>query len=62
MESGRQNACMQVFLLVDPEGKRPFGKPRLRWEYNIKMYFQDVRWEVWSGLIWLRMGAGGGRL
>ena len=20
-----------------PEGKRPFGRPRRRWEYNIKM-------------------------
>jgi hypothetical protein len=25
-----------------PEGKRPFGKPRLRWENNIKMDLQKV--------------------
>jgi len=26
-----------------PEGKRPFGKPRRRWEDNIKMDLQKVR-------------------
>ena len=25
-----------------PEGKRPLGRPRLRWEDNIKMYLQEV--------------------
>jgi hypothetical protein len=25
-----------------PEGKRPLGRPRCRWEDNIKMDFQDV--------------------
>jgi hypothetical protein len=24
-------------LVGTPEGKRPLGKPRLRWEINIKM-------------------------
>jgi hypothetical protein len=26
-----------------PEGKRPLGKPRRKWEDNIKMDFQKVR-------------------
>ena len=26
-----------------PEGKRPFGRPRCRWEDNIKMDLQKVR-------------------
>ena len=26
-----------------PEGKRPLGRPRRRWEDNIKMYLQEVR-------------------
>jgi len=26
------------------EGKRPFGRPRLRWEDNIKMDLQEVGW------------------
>ena len=31
------------FLWGD-EGKRPFGKPRRRWEDNIKMDLQEVEW------------------
>jgi len=26
----------------NPEGKRPFGRPRCRMEDNIKMYFQQL--------------------
>ena len=29
-------------LVGKPEGKRPLGRPRLRWEDNIKMDIQDV--------------------
>jgi len=29
-------------LLGKPEGKRPFGRPRHRWEDNIKMDLQEV--------------------
>ena len=29
-------------LVGKPEGKRPFGRPRLRWEDNIKMDLQEV--------------------
>ena len=28
--------------MVKPEGKRPLGRPRLRWEDNIKMDLQEV--------------------
>ena len=30
-------------LVGKPEGKRPLGRPRRRWEDNIKMYLQEVR-------------------
>jgi hypothetical protein len=50
------------FLVGKPEGKRPFGRPRHRWEDNIKMDFQDVGWGAWTELIWLRTGTGGGHL
>jgi hypothetical protein len=36
-----------------PEGKRPLGRPKHRWEDNIKMDLQEV--EVWTGLSWLRI-------
>jgi len=29
-------------LVEKPEGKRPFGRPRHRWEDNIKMDLQEV--------------------
>jgi len=29
-------------LVRRPEGRRPLGRPRRRWEDNIKMYLQDV--------------------
>jgi len=29
-------------LVGKPEGKRPLGRPRHRWEDNIKMEFQEV--------------------
>ena len=29
-------------LVNEPEGKRPLGRPRRRWEDNIKMDLQDV--------------------
>ena len=29
-------------LVAKPEVKRPLGRPRLRWENNIKMYLQEV--------------------
>jgi hypothetical protein len=32
-------------LVGRPEGRRPLGKPRRRWEDNIKMDLQEVGWE-----------------
>ena len=49
-------------LVGRPEGKRPLGRPRRRWEDNIKMDLQEVgggRGDWWS---WLRIGTGGGHL
>jgi hypothetical protein len=31
-------------LVGRPDGKRPLGRPRCRWEYNIKMGLQEVGW------------------
>ena len=33
-------------LVGKPEGKRPLGRPRRRWEGNIKMALQDVGCEA----------------
>jgi hypothetical protein len=57
-----ESRCVYMVLVGKPEGKRSLGKPRHRWEDNIKMDLQKVGCEAWTGLIWLRIGTGGGHL
>jgi hypothetical protein len=43
-------------------GKRPLGKPRRRWEVNVKMGLWDVELEsvdLWIRFFWVRLGTGG---
>jgi hypothetical protein len=58
---GGEERCIRVFV-GKPEGKRPIGSPRRRRENNIKIDLQEVEWGGWTGLIWLRIGTGGGQL
>jgi hypothetical protein len=37
-------------LVEKPERKRPLGRPRRRWEVNIKM---DLREIGWGGMDWI---------
>ena len=37
-----ERRSVYTVLVGKPEGRRPLGRPRRRWEYNIKMDFQDV--------------------
>jgi hypothetical protein len=30
--------------MVKPEGKRPLGRPRSRWEKNISMDLREIEW------------------
>jgi hypothetical protein len=32
-------------LVGKPEGTKPLGRSRYRWEDNIKMYYQEIGWE-----------------
>jgi hypothetical protein len=41
---GRDEKCVQYFG-CKPEGKRPLGRPRCRWEDIIIMYLQEMGWE-----------------
>jgi hypothetical protein len=45
----RRGACK--VLVGKPEGKGPLGRPRHRWEINVKMDLQEVGWRTWNGLI-----------
>ena len=56
----RRGVCR--VLVEKPEGKRPLGRPRRRWEDNIKMDLQGVGCEGITGSSWLRIGTGGGNL
>jgi len=38
---GKRRGVYRV-LVGKPEGKRSLGRPRRKWEYNIKMDLQDV--------------------
>jgi len=39
-------------LVGKPEGKRPLGRPKRKWEDNIKMDLQEVRC---GGLDWIEL-------
>jgi hypothetical protein len=39
-------------LVRRPEGKRPLGRPRRRWEDNIKMDLREIRID---GANWIRL-------
>jgi hypothetical protein len=38
-----------------PEGKRPLGRPRRRWEDNIRMDLREIGWE---GVDWIFLAQG----
>jgi hypothetical protein len=39
-------------LVGRPEGRRPLGRPRRRWEDNIEM---DLREVGWGGMDWIEL-------
>ena len=45
----RRGVCR--ILVGKPEGKRQLGRPRCRWEDNIKMDLRKWDMGVWTGLI-----------
>ena len=49
---------MYRVLVEKPEGKRPLGRPRRRWEDNIKMDLQEVGC---GGIDWIELAQDRGR-
>jgi hypothetical protein len=37
-------------LVGKTKGKRPFGRPRRRWEDNVRMVLKEI---VWEGVTWM---------
>jgi hypothetical protein len=48
---GGGERCLQV-LVGRPEGKRPLGRPRHRWENNIKMDFREIGIDLSNWVQW----------
>jgi hypothetical protein len=53
---GRGDVFVYRVLVGRPERKRPLGKPRRRWEDNIKMNLRDT---VIDGANWIRGSSDG---
>jgi hypothetical protein len=51
---GERNAYR--ILVAKPERKRPLGRPRGRWENNIKMDFREIGW---GGMDWIDLAQDG---
>jgi hypothetical protein len=49
-------------LVGKPEGKRPLGRQRHRWEHGIRMDLRETGWRMWIGSSWLGIGADSGLL
>ena len=49
---GEERGVYRV-LVGKPDGKKPLGRPRRRWVYNIRMDLQEVGCEYmdWTGLV-----------
>jgi hypothetical protein len=45
----KRGACR--ILMWRPEGRRPLGRPRRKWEDNIKMDLQEMGW----GMDWVEL-------
>jgi hypothetical protein len=47
-----ERRCPYKVLVGKPEGRRPLGRPRHRWEDNTKM---DLREVGWQGIDWINL-------
>ena len=58
---GEERGVFRV-LFGKPEGNRPLGSLRYKWEDNIEMDLQEWGFGLWTGSNWLTIGTGGGHL
>jgi hypothetical protein len=58
---GKERKVYKI-LVGKPEGKRPLGRPRRRWEDGVRMDLRETGLGVRIGFDWPRKGIGGGLL
>jgi hypothetical protein len=58
----REGRGVYRVLVGRPEGERSLGRPRHRWEDNIKMDLREIGSMGRTGFDWLRIGSSGGLL
>jgi hypothetical protein len=46
VRTSREERNMCRVLVGNPEGKRPLGRPRRRWEDEIRMDLREIGWGV----------------
>jgi hypothetical protein len=51
--------CIFRVLVGIPEGKRPLGRLRCRWEDNIKIGLREIGLDGANWISWLRTGSSG---
>jgi len=51
----RERRGVYGVLVRKPEGKRPLGRPRHRWEKMLRWIFRKCDVGVWTGPNWLRI-------
>jgi hypothetical protein len=43
------------YFIGEPEGKRPLGRTRRRWEDNVRTDLKEIEWE---GMDWMHLAQG----
>jgi hypothetical protein len=54
-----QKTNAYTFWYGKPEGRRATGRPKHRWEGDIKMDLKKYDGRKWTGLIWMGTGKSG---
>jgi hypothetical protein len=49
----------ETCLVAKTERKSQLGRPRHRWEDNIRMDLMEIGHKIWTGFIWFRIGTSG---
>jgi len=58
---GEKKSAYKI-LVGKPDGRSLLGRPRHRWEDNIRSGLREIRWKMWNGCNWLKTEIRGGLL